>query len=163
MILDCVINYYTDIFNMYVSAISNDLGSTTWGSGFTGPFSTTTEYIVGGFYAPGDGGGGIFVWIPTAITTPDGGITINNANDTAGHFKRIYSGPLNVRWFGAKGDGVTDDTAAVHAARDAAKSGTIYFPESLDADGNELPYVGAFVFDKRTSICSALPHHQLSS
>ena len=121
---------------MFVSAIFNDLGSTTGGSGFTGPFSPTTEYIVGGFYTPGDGGGGIFVWIPTAITTPDGGITINNANNTTGHFKRLYSGHINVRWFGAKGDGTTDDTAAVHAARDSAKNGTIYFPASYDSLGN---------------------------
>ena len=26
-------------------------------------FSTTTENVVGGYYGPGDGGGGIFVWI----------------------------------------------------------------------------------------------------
>ena len=126
----------------------------------------TGEYILGGYSSEGDGGGGTFVWVPVApanLPNADDGIIFHHSNDNQGYFKRIYSGPLNVRWFGAKGDGVTDDTAAVHAARDAAKSGTIYFPESFDADGNELPYVGAFVFDKRTSICSALPHHQLSS
>ena len=140
---------------MYVSAIFNDLGSTTVGSGFTGPFSTTEEYVVGGFYTPGDGGGGIFVWIPAAISNPDGGITINNANYTLGHFKRIYSGPINVRWFGAKGDGVTDDTAAVHRARnskDFANNGTLYFPkgtykgafefEYKDANHNEINIIG---------------------
>jgi len=38
-------------------------------------------------------------------------------------------GFYNVRTFGAAGDGVTDDTAAVHAARDAAgDGGTVYFP-----------------------------------
>ena len=115
------------ILVMYVSAIFNDLGSTVYGSGFTGPFSPTDEYVVGGFYTPGDGGGGIFVWIPFA-TTADGGITINNANYTAGHFKRIYSGPINVKWFGATGDGTTPDTLAVQAAITAAGNGTVYFP-----------------------------------
>lgn len=141
---------------MFITNIATELSNN-----FSGPFSPSQEYIVGGYYTPGDGGGGIFVWLASSAVADDG-IIINNPF-TSGHFKRIYSGPLNVRWFGAKGDGVTDDTAAVHAARDAAKSGTIYFPESFDADGNELPYVGAFVFDKRTSNCSALPHHQLSS
>lgn len=36
---------------------------------------------------------------------------------------------VNVRWFGAKGDGATDDTAALHAARSAAgPNATVYVP-----------------------------------
>ena len=118
------------------------------GSGFTGPFSTTTEYIVAGFFVPGDGGGGTFIWIEPSVGTPwpaeDRGIILYNTNNTNGYFKRIYSGPINVRWFGAKGDGVTDDTTAVDAARDSnfIKDGTIYFPES--SAGAITGYVGAF-------------------
>lgn len=105
---------------------------------------TNGEYIVAGYFAPGDGGGGTFVWVPD--TTPlgdDGGIIFRtppgSSGEFQGYFKRLYSGPINVRWFGAKGDGIADDTAAVHAARDsefATYGGTIYFPKG--------EYVGEF-------------------
>jgi hypothetical protein len=40
------------------------------------------------------------------------------------------TGPVNVRAFGAVGDGVTDDTAAIQAALDATpRGGTCYFPQ----------------------------------
>ncbi|MBS1616111.1 MAG: hypothetical protein JST06_08355, partial [Bacteroidetes bacterium] len=48
----------------------------------------------------------------------------------------------NVRWFGAKGDGLHDDTTAVHAARDSvafANNGTLYFPVGR--------YMGKFKFE----------------
>jgi len=107
-----------------------------------------TEFIVGGFYSPGDGGGGTFIWVtplPSGFV-PDGGITFNSITlqSSPGYFKRLYSGPINVRWFGAKGDGVTDDTAAVHAARDSkefANNGTLYFPKGV--------YPGAFDFTSK--------------
>ena len=44
----------------------------------------------------------------------------------------IPSGEINVRMFGAVGDGVTDDTAAIQSAIDAA-AGTVYFPTGIYA------------------------------
>lgn len=47
-----------------------------------------------------------------------------------------------MRWFGATGNGTTDDTTAVQAAFESSKfsnNGTLYFPLGK--------YLGAFVFD----------------
>lgn len=109
---------------------------------------TDGEYVVGGYWAIEDGGGGTFVWVDISKSTllnEDYGIIIwtdsSSPGYAQGYFKRIYSGSINVRWFGAKGNGIADDTAAVHAARDSEfckDGGTIYFPKGV--------YIGAFEF-----------------
>jgi len=45
-------------------------------------------------------------------------------------YKRGFSGPINVKWFGAKGDGANDDTSALQAAIDAAaaEGGEVFLP-----------------------------------
>lgn len=46
------------------------------------------------------------------------------------YFKRNFTGPVNVKWFGAKCDGVTDDTTAVTKANYSCKmyNQILYFP-----------------------------------
>ncbi len=64
---------------------------------------------------------GLFVADSDDDTSPDNtGTVIVSAHGT--RFVRQYDGPLNVRWFGAKGDGVADDTEAIQAAVDHAQS-----------------------------------------
>jgi hypothetical protein len=86
---------------------------------------------VPGYYVPGDGGGGQFVKTSSAGLTTNPG-TIFASSDSAYYWVRIYSGAIDVRWFGAKGDGETDDTAAIQAAidvvRDSLHGGAVLFP-----------------------------------
>ncbi len=58
---------------------------------------------------------GSFVVDAADITSPDNSGTIIVATDGR-RWKRVYTGPANVKWFGATGDGINDDTAAFNAA-----------------------------------------------
>lgn len=101
------------------------------GSDATGASSPVV--VVGGYWMPGDGGGGIFYWSNASIID-DGGTQIvpvptggdGGVGATGPGWVRIYSGALNVKWFGALGDGVDHkgdgsyDTAFLQAAINAA-------------------------------------------
>lgn len=80
---------------------------------------------VAGYASPGDGGGGLFAYVSASAETESIGIIVS-PNVGAGRWKRIYSGPVSVKWYGAKGDGVNDDTAAIQLAIDSGRN--VYFP-----------------------------------
>lgn len=76
--------------------------------------------VARGRAAPGDGGGGLFVWEHGVTTGHDAATIVVPATAPQGRWRRVFDGPLNVRWFGAKGDDNANDRAAIQAALDAA-------------------------------------------
>lgn len=96
--------------------------------------------VVAGYAVSGDGGGGVFYWDVTPAMD-DGGTIIVTAGAPVGPcWRRVFDGPIDVRWFGVK-SGPTDvsDNAtrlgkAVAATKALATSGgaprgaTLYFP-----------------------------------
>jgi hypothetical protein len=92
--------------------------------------SLTAGQIVStkGYYTAGDGGGASYL-IKTAGdygATPDeyGDHTLANGNVAV----LQHEGVLNVKQFGAKGDGVADDTAAIQAAWNASNPRAVFVP-----------------------------------
>jgi hypothetical protein len=73
--------------------------------------------LVMGFSADNDGGQGIFAWNPSFVGPDDGGAHIVPRPKLGeGAWERQFTGALRPEWFGAKCDGVNDDTAAFQAA-----------------------------------------------
>jgi hypothetical protein len=83
------------------------------------------------FYILDEGKQGMWQYSPGSAVSgfPDNTGTILNTSDGK-VIKRIYSGPVNVKWFGAKGDGSSDDTAAIQLAIDALINigGAVFMP-----------------------------------
>lgn len=69
-------------------------------------------------------GQGFFLWFASSNDAGDGGTVIQPDAGSQGRWKRAWESSVNVKWFGAKGDGVADDTAAIQAAIDNAAMGT---------------------------------------
>jgi len=91
-----------------------------------------------GYYSPGDGGQACYL-IKTAAEysgTPDeyGDHTLANGNVAV----LQYEGVGNVKWFGAVGDGATDDSPTFVAAA-AATDESVYVPvASYDLNSNTI-------------------------
>jgi hypothetical protein len=72
-----------------------------------------TKVLVTGYYEAGDGGGGLYYLDDADTTSPNNGGT-NLAAMRGGRWKRRPGGLISPRHFGAKGDGVADDTDALN-------------------------------------------------
>lgn len=89
-------------------------------------FSRTTEHLV---FLYDVNVGGLFRADTSDTTSSDNGGTIIVATDGT-RWKRQYNGPINVRWFGATGNGSSNDTSAIQSADSLARSisGQVYIP-----------------------------------
>lgn len=88
-----------------------------------------TSLVVGqtvitlGYNSVGDRGGNAYLIVAASTGVDDGGSYIDLDTYQA---KGLFNGPLNVKQFGAVGDGVTDDTAAITSS--IALGGVVNFP-----------------------------------
>lgn len=88
--------------------------------------------IVAGYSQPEDGGGGMFRWDAARDSGENGGTIVKIVEAGRGRWVRMFSehSAVNVRWFGAAGDGTQDDAEsiqrAISCARDAKRG--LYFP-----------------------------------
>lgn len=99
-----------------------------------------------GYHNRGDGGGGRF-WFDSGVTEPDNGGTIIKPNaiqpNAPGRWRRLIDETegLSAKWFGARGDGLTDDQPTIQAAINAvvaAGGGIVYVPPGTYACSSQL-------------------------
>ncbi len=84
---------------------------------------------------------GLFVRDDSDTTSTDNGGTII-VSLSGKRWKRVYDGyRVDLRWFGAKGDGIADDSAAINAAIAA-----------LPASGGELKVAGSFKHGSKITV-----------
>lgn len=96
-------------------------------------YAVSTRVFVLGHTSSNDGGGGVFMWDAASSATDNSGTIIKPtaiSTGNPGRWLRIYSGAVNVKWFGATGDGSTDDTSKLQAAISAVVTtgGACYIP-----------------------------------
>jgi hypothetical protein len=108
--------------------------------------------MVAGYHHRLDLGGGTFVFGASSLASDDGGCTIRPDGigpSEPGRWLRLLnddSGYVSVRWYGARGDGVTDDTQAIQQTLDSVGSdGRVWIPDgvylvsaTLDVSGREV-------------------------
>lgn len=90
----------------------------------------TTIIILKGYYVEGDGGGGTFYWDATSTAADNGGTVIKPTSISgAGRWIRFAYQDIDIRFFGAKGDGVFDNRAILKTVIANSNNRKIFIPE----------------------------------
>jgi len=109
--------------------------------------SRKTVVYVEGYYTPNDGGGSAFLWVPSSTNADNGGTVIQpNSLPANGRWERSAD-EVPVEWFGAVGNGVADDTAAILACLTFCRvvkglPGKIYSVSTLDLNDDDRYFSG---------------------
>lgn len=153
--------------NDHVSASAPETDSTNWrlDDGSVATISALLNRTTVGtvnvlnYHTGLEGGGGVFYWDASKPKTEHNGGTVidptvtfpsdwNNqtqltdwftAGTGTGCWVRQYDGAVNVRWFGAKGDGITDDSASIQSALSA--SSDVYIPSGTYSIASNISVV----------------------
>jgi len=80
-----------------------------------------------GYYSANDGGGADYLIVSTGTGTDDGGSYLDLGNGNQAQLN--VSNSINIKQFGAKGDGLTDDSPSVLTAIEFANGVTVFFPK----------------------------------
>lgn len=103
-------------------------------------------YQVLGYFTPGDGGGGVYVYDSTDVTTPGNDGTVVIGPDGTSRWKLIHPGVVSVRKFGAMGKGVVDEHIYLQRALDSGlhiepEDGTYLISNTLVAAADGQSFV----------------------
>lgn len=148
-----------DALDNIIWTVDNVAGNTTTNGVALANYATVRalngfrpDYIyVKGVQASGDGGEGIFRLDSSDTTTADNGGTV--LVDASGRrWKRVYDSNINVRWFGAKGNGVTDDLTAIQLATSAVANITLDAGIYVIGSNYTLPRACSWTFENGARI-----------
>jgi Pectate lyase superfamily protein len=144
------------------AALATDLAASKWIIHYTATSTvdniatlkasanTYGTVLVLGYYAAGDGGGGLFRWNSADVTADNAGTIIIPNSGGTGRWNRVYeqTSAINVRWFGAKGDNATNDGTSLLAAITFCKASagkSLYFSNGTYLISTGIDISGLFV------------------
>lgn len=100
------------------------------------PPGAVSAVYMKGYSSPDGYGAGIWRWDPSSNETDNVGTIVAPNAGSGGRWKRVYDGPVNITWFGARGDGTTTTqstyfNAAINYVGGTLGGGTVFVPKGV--------------------------------
>ena len=105
---------------------------------------------------------GVFKYVASGLTI-NGGTVFTATGKGSGYWQRQYSGDVNIRWFGVKGDGTTDDRPAMQnvvnylALLQSSQPVTIYAPSGTYYMNSAYANIPSYLLDPTAKLGLPLP------